>query len=233
MNMNTSRSGFSMIEVLVASTIMIMIVMMLGMLFQQSSQAWRTGKQRADTYQQVRALFGSIQRDASAAIDQSSLPQCLFSGASPVFSDSQNFNGSLAFYTLTGTGFNNDQDPRGGTPRRSITFVTYSESGFRTVKTYLPTSGGGFTPGAPQQGSIVNPDLNGARVEVRGISAFDRMGSGVGGNTFPAYVTIKAGVNSAGVKSFDIGVGSGGPDKTFGKSASDPRRRDDIVTWAD
>jgi Tfp pilus assembly protein PilV len=58
MNMKRNNSGFSMIEVLVASTIMIMIVMMLGMLFQQSSQAWRTGKQRADTYQQVRALFG-------------------------------------------------------------------------------------------------------------------------------------------------------------------------------
>jgi Tfp pilus assembly protein PilV len=230
--MKRNNSGFSMIEVLVASTIMIMIVMMLGMLFQQSSQAWRTGKQRADTYQQVRALFGSIQRDASAAIDKNSLPQRLLADAT--FSGkNQVFSGSLAFFTLTGTGFDQDEDAdRGKEPRRSITYVTYNGSK-RTVVTFLPKTGGGYKEGTSQDGNIVNANLNGANVQLMGIRAYDEKGSSVGGSVFPAYVTISAGVNSEGVKSFDIGAASGGPDRTLGRSPDDVRGRDDIKTWAD
>ena len=231
--MKCNNSGFSMIEVLVASTIMIMIVMMLGMLFQQSSQAWRTGKQRADTYQQVRALFGSIQRDASTAIDKNSLPKRVF-GSGGVSDDSQSFSGSLSFYTLTGTGFDDDKNPSegGAIPRRSITYVTYNGA-TRTVTTFLPMSSGGFKEKSSSPQAIVNPSLNGARVQLTGIKAFDEKGSSVGGSVFPAFVTVSAGVNSAGVRSFDIGAGSGGPDKTFGKSADDVRGRDDVKTWAD
>jgi len=234
--MQKNQSGFSMIEVLVASTIMMMIVMMLGMLFQQSSLAWRTGKQRADTYQQVRAIFGSIQRDASAAIDQNSLPQRLFTGNNAPLSDSQNFSGgTLSFYTLTGTGFNNDEDANSGqAPRRSITFVKYSLNGQRSIKTYVPVASGGFSPGMPQDGSIVNANLNGAQVQLTGFQAYYDLEAGpVGANPFPAYVTVSARVNSAGVRSFDVGAASGGPDKVLGSSPDDIRSRDDIKTWAE
>ncbi|MEI6645362.1 MAG: prepilin-type N-terminal cleavage/methylation domain-containing protein [bacterium] len=234
--MKRNRSGFSMIEVLVASTIMMMMVMMLGMLFQQTSFAWRTGKQRADTYQQVRALFGSMQRDASAAIDQGSLPQTLFLGnrKMPKVED-QNFNGStLSFYTLTGTGFDNDDDARSGqAPRRAITLVKYSGNGQRSVTTFLAVGTGGFSIGTPQDGAIVNPNLNGAQVQLTGIKAYDEKGNSASGTKFPAYVTVSAGVNSEGVRSFDVGAGSGGPDRTLGKSAEDIRSRDDIKTWVE
>jgi prepilin-type N-terminal cleavage/methylation domain-containing protein len=239
MNVKKNQRGFSMIEVLVASTIMIMIVMMLGMLFQQSSQAWRTGKQRADTYQQVRALFGSIQRDASTAIDQSSLPQRLFKGTPSAFpkaplSNNQKFSGSLAFYTLTGTGFDEDINPSeaGAIPRRSITYVTYNGA-TRTVTTFLPMSSGGFNEKSSPPQVIVNASLNGAKVQLTGIKAYGENGNAVGGSVFPAFVTVSAGVNSAGVMSFDIGAASGGPDKTLGKSPEDIRGRDDIKTWSD
>ena len=232
MNMKRNNSGFSMIEVLVASTIMIMIVMMLGMLFQQSSQAWRTGKQRADTYQQVRALFGSIQRDASTAVDKTSLPQRLLTDAS--FSGkNQNFSGTLSFFTLTGTGFDQDEDADSGKePRRSITYITYNGSK-RTVVTFLPKTGGGFKEGVAQEGNIVNTSLNGANVQLTGMRGYDEKGSPVAGSVFPAYVTISAGVNSEGVRSFDVGAASGGPDRTLGRSPDDVRGRDDIKTWAD
>jgi type II secretory pathway component PulJ len=231
--MKCNNSGFSMIEVLVASTIMIMIVMMLGMIFQQTSQAWRTGKQRADTYQQVRALFGSIQRDASAAIDQNSLPKHLLENA-PFSGKNQSFAGQLAFYTLTGTGFDNDSDPSSGQPaRRSITFVTYSGAN-RTVETYVPQSGGGYVLGSSQgSGAIVSPNLNGAQVQINTFQAYDENGGSVGGSRFPAYVTVSAGVNVQGVRSFDVGAASGGPDRTLGTGPNDIRGRDDIKTWAD
>jgi type II secretory pathway pseudopilin PulG len=229
--MKKTQSGFSMIEVLVASTIMIMIVMMLGMLFQQSSQAWRTGKQRADTYQQVRAIFGSIQRDASTAVDQNSLPPSLIK---TLGCGDQNFRGQLAFYTLTGTGFDNPNNDPNGTPLRSITFVTYTKSGYRTVKPYVPVSGGG-TPSAgnPQEGSIVTPSLNGAKVVLSTIEPRYDPKVNAGANRFPAYVTISAEVNAAGVRSFDVGAASGGPDRTMGGAPDDVRGRDDIKTWAD
>jgi len=233
MNMKRNNSGFSMIEVLVASTIMIMIVMMLGMLFQQSSQAWRTGKQRADTYQQVRALFGSIQRDASTAVDQNSLAPSLIKALK---CGDQNFSGQLAFYTLTGTGFDNPYNDPNGTPLRSITFVTYTKSGYRSVTTYKPVAGGGTPPpsdGSPQEGSIVNASLNGARVILTKIQPYYDPKQGAGANRFPAYVTISAEVNAAGVRSFDVGAASGGPDRTMGGAPDDIRGRDDIKTWAD
>jgi len=229
-NMQKNRSGFSMIEVLVASTIMMMMVMMLGMLFQQTSLAWRTGKQRANTYQQVRALFGAIQRDASASIDQNSLPQRLLGASGPLAGKSQSFGDALTFFTLTGTGFDNDEEPKNGIPRRSITYVAYNGAN-RTVTTFLPRVGGGFDEGSSQQGAIVSSDLNGARVELTGIKAFDNKGDSVAGSKFPAYITVSAGVNSQGVRSFDVGAGSGGPDRTLGKSPTDIRGRDDIKTW--
>ena len=37
---------------MVAATILVVIVMMLGMLFQQTSVAWRTGLMRSDGYMQ-------------------------------------------------------------------------------------------------------------------------------------------------------------------------------------
>ena len=232
--MKSNKSGFSMIEVLVASTIMIMIVMMLGMLFQESSRAWRTGKQRADTYQQVRALFGSIQRDASTAIDKGSLPARVFTGNNAISDDPQNFSGSLSFFTLTGTGFDNDEDARSGQPpRRAITYVKYDMGGQREVTMYVPLPSGGYSKRPAQRTTIVNANLNGAKVQLTGIRSYDEKGISVGGSVFPAYVTVSAGVNSEGVRSFDVGAASGGPDKTLGKSPEDIRGRDDIKTWTD
>ena len=229
--MKKSQRGFSMIEVLVASTIMIMIVMMLGMLFQQTSQAWQTGKQRANAYQQVRAFFGAIQHDASAAINTNSLPR-LFTGPSPVPGNPQMFAGSLKFYTLTGTGF------EGGTARRAIMYVEYNGS-TRTVTPYKPNASGGYTAGTPQTTQFASTDPNSATIRVGTINAY---AFDTGGNTvqfqptthpFPAYITVNAGVDSQGVRSFNVGASSGGPDRTMGGSPNDVRGRDDIKTWAD
>jgi type II secretory pathway pseudopilin PulG len=229
--MKRNKSGFSMIEVLVASTIMIMIVMMLGMLFQQTSQAWQTGKQRANAYQQVRAFFGAIQHDASAAINTNTIPR-LFTGAAPVPRNPQMFSDPLKFYTLTGTGF------EGGIARRSIMYVEYNGS-TRTVTTYTPKATGGYTAGSQQTTQFANSDPNGATIRVGSINAFalDTAGKPVtfqpGTHPFPAYITVNAGVDSQAVKSYNVGAASGGPDRTMGGSADDVRGRDDIKTWAD
>jgi len=212
-------SGFSMIEVLVASTILVMIVMMLGMLFQQTSQAWRTGRQRADVYLQVRALFGAVQRDASAAVDEKTIPVELRTlGA-------QAFSGSLKFYTLTGTGYKGDADPQGGTPRRSLTFVTYDGSGRRTE-----TWAGDESRSTPIIGSSVDKAKVGSITYTA--SRLGPNGTPASGSEFPAVITLSASVEAAG-KSLDIGAASGGPDGILGSSPDVPQAKDDIKTWAD
>ncbi|MGI6495761.1 MAG: PulJ/GspJ family protein [Kiritimatiellia bacterium] len=63
-----SRKGFSLIEILVATTILIAIVLMVSLVFQQSIGSWASGSRRADTQMTVRAIIGSIQRDLVNAI---------------------------------------------------------------------------------------------------------------------------------------------------------------------
>jgi hypothetical protein len=109
--------------------------------------------------------------------------------------------------------------------------VTYSGS-YRTVKTFKK----GNTPfddGPQQAGAIVTPNLNGANVKLTDMRAYDEKGRPVGGSVFPAYVTVSAKVDAAGVRSFDVGAASGGPDRTMGGAPDDIRGRDDIKTWAD
>lgn len=64
-----SAAGFSLIEILVATTILIIIVLMVSMVFQQSISSWSSGSRRADTQMVVRTITGSIQRDLVNAID--------------------------------------------------------------------------------------------------------------------------------------------------------------------
>lgn len=204
--MKRNTSGFSMIEVLVAATILTMIVMMLGMIFQQTSQAWRTGRHRANTYEQVRALFGAIQRDACMAVDEKSLPpEAATMGA-------QSFNGaSLSFYTLTGS-------CEKGNPLRSITHVAYNGV-TRTVTRFQPV----MTPDA-QGGPIVDQSSSGVTL---GALAFNPSGA-----AFPDYVMVSVGITrGTQAQNYDVGAASGGPDQILGTGPGDIRGRDDIKTW--
>ena len=215
-----------MIEVLVASTILIVIVMMLAMLFQQTSLAWRTGVRRAESFMQLRSALGAIQRDASAAVDARYIPKKMRA----LLSDSsehgdQAFKGSeLRFYTLTGTGFSEKSDK---TPLRTLSHIVYSTKGLRT-ETVLCADG-----------SVEEKSSNVLKIETnkeKETATFDEFkpvnpetkteNPGLKGTTpFPLFVTIEATVQQTG-KSYDIGAASAGPDKMWGT-------KDDIQTWVD
>lgn len=202
------NAGFSLIEVLVASTILLMIMMMLGMLFQQASQAWRTGTRRADMYEQIRGYFGAIQRDAAAAVDEKTIPKKLRN----LLGGSQSFSGQLRFYTLSGSGFYDNQTSSGN-PRRSLSFVTYN--GLNRTEQRLCVSG---TESAT---ATIAAD-----VSIGAMQAFAWDGGALGGNNFPAFVTVKASVNPQRGMTLEIGAGSAGPDMQWNS-------KDDIVTWVD
>lgn len=215
MKTNGNKDGFSMIEVLVAATIMVVIVMMLAMLFQQTSLAWRTGVKRAEGYMQIRAVLGAIQRDAAAAVDLPDSVRTKFGGGA------QKFDGELSFYTLTGT-----VDKKGEVVR-ALKYITYDSSGMRTESVLKPKDTQ-FSQDASYNVKDVferigNP--NAATVGSFTFTPYPTFG-------FPLYVAVDSEVTTYGY-SLDVGAWSAGPDKVFGTSPDDPNGKDDIKTWTD
>lgn len=214
---NTKQAGFSLIEVLIASTILLMIVMMLGMLFQSTSQAWRTGQGRADRFRLVRGFFGALQRDVACAVDESQIPAAIRTklGGQQKFTSS-----GLQFYTLSGGGF---QDDNPGKPARcSPTYVTYSRAS-RTETRYL---GDGSTEQIGSY-SVVGNNTKGVEIEYK---PYYSEGKKVGspGTGIPLFLVVCVqfpAVSSGNSDSLNVGVEarSAGPDGAWGTS-------DDITT---
>lgn len=205
------KNGFSMIEVLVATSILIVIVMMLAMLFQQTSVAWRTGLIRARGYAQLRSYVGAIQRDASAAIDAKNLPLQLLSA-----NGKQSFtSGKISFYTLSG-----DED------KRSLNFITHDLSGKREQWVLAFDRDGEWDSVSSSdvlkflsEGGADDPDINPLRFEFK----WDR--SGTYADELPLYIKVDAQVTQKG-KLYQVGAASAGPDKIWGT-------KDDIRTWVE
>lgn len=64
-----SNKGFSLIEVMVATTILMIIVIMVGNIFRHSSNAWETGYSAAEGASGIRSVLGTIHRELSQAVD--------------------------------------------------------------------------------------------------------------------------------------------------------------------
>ncbi len=109
-------AGFTLIELLVAMGILMVIVLMMANLFQQSSIAWNTGIRQAEAGLEARAVLGMIQKELSQAVAGE--------GRSPfAVTDSGR---TLAFWTL------GEVTPESGV--REARRVTYSFSGGRVRK---------------------------------------------------------------------------------------------------
>ncbi len=216
---NRSHAGFSMIEVLVAASILVVIVMMLGMLFQQTSLAWRSGSFRAEAYMQVRSAIGAIQRDASAAVDARFLPQ-------QYVTEGQQFSGGrLIFYTLTGGVELDETDNL--LFNRSLKKVTYDTAGNRTEQSLTP--GGSWGPEkranvltfAERQSSKNRPSVSLTQFTPH----FGQAADGLDSQGLPLHITFGAQARSTG-NTLDIGAWSWGPDGRRNTT-------DDIKTWVE
>ncbi len=62
------REGFTLIELLVAIAILMVIVLMMANIFQQSTRAWDTGMRQVETGLEARAVINMIQRELAEAI---------------------------------------------------------------------------------------------------------------------------------------------------------------------
>ncbi len=207
-----------MIEVLVASSILVVIVMMLAMLFQQTSMAWRTGVRRADAFMQVRSLIGSIQRDAVKAVDERTIPQAL----RDKLGGSQSFGNPLSFYTLSANGFEGDNFEN-GRARRSLSFITYTSTGQRTELILLADGSGKETIQSNVREFLLSPSQNKPKVDEVSFEVQNAPGAPAG--ALPLSVRMKTSVTSQGYN-LEIGAASAGPDGAWGT-------KDDIRTWAE
>ena len=62
-------AAFTLIEVMVATAVMAIMVVMIGGLFQQASSSWDAGYVRAEGGMAVRAVVGALTRNAATAVD--------------------------------------------------------------------------------------------------------------------------------------------------------------------
>lgn len=65
----TSRSGFSLIELLVAMSVLLIVLMICSQIFQQARSAWATGQDMVDMNMTGRAVVDCIARELSMAVD--------------------------------------------------------------------------------------------------------------------------------------------------------------------
>lgn len=90
------KAGFSLVEILIATTILLVIVMMVSMVFQQQSAAFQSGEDRVKGQAAIRNIVGMIVRDLSLAVDSASITNLPAS----VFNDFK--SDEIKFFATTG-----------------------------------------------------------------------------------------------------------------------------------
>ncbi len=112
-----SRSGFSLIEILIATSILLVIVVLASLVFQQMTGAYQTGERKMDSQVVLRNVIGSITRDLALAVDSST-----YTGLDVnKISDGT----SIKFLALTGSPGLDDDD----NAVRTAQVITYTWSG--------------------------------------------------------------------------------------------------------
>ena len=162
------KDGFSLVEILIATSILLVIVVMVSMVFQQQSAAFQSGETRVKGQAAVRNAMGMVMRDLALAVDSTnypSLPANSFAGS------------SLSFLATTG-----DTAADGAT----IQHITYTESAGivkRKVEGYALKDGGWTKQDSTEV--TLNNSLN-------KLKSMKFTKSSGGSATFPDFITVKA-----------------------------------------
>jgi prepilin-type N-terminal cleavage/methylation domain-containing protein len=118
------RSGFTLIEILVATTILLVIVILASLVFQQTTGAYQTGERKVNAQVALRNVMGAMTRDLALAVDSRD-----YDGVNNNFGSE-----SMSFVALTGSPGRNVSGEEGAeyTTFRTAHVITYSSSGERT-----------------------------------------------------------------------------------------------------
>lgn len=140
------KEGFTLIEVLVATAVMAIMIVMLGGVFQQASSSWDSGYVRAEGGMAVRAVAGALTRDLATAVDGRRY------GMSTPLSLSPGENGTgLTFWRLRD----------GAKDGNDVEKVTYDSKGDRNGKALFGQNSGAFDP--PSFTYYAGPDTTSLR----------------------------------------------------------------------
>lgn len=146
-------SGFSLVEILVATTILLVIVVLVSMVFQQQSAAFQAGVDRTQGQSALRSVMGMISRDLSMAVDSEDypdLPENDFSEES-----------SLSFLALTGVdGKDNVGADSEGTLSLQLIKYSYSSKVVSREVFNISFSKGGWEKSGEKKVSALNSKSN-------------------------------------------------------------------------
>lgn len=223
------KSGFSLIEVLVAMTILSVIVLIVAGIFQQTSLAWSLGLRRADEQSMIRAVAGALTRDLSMMVD----PYNFVPGAAEADGSVRDkaldeggldsgsgglSNSSIDFWMLKPA---DDVAETSNAPSRELVYVEYSagggsvkrkESAFNDTGSLSERSSATFKLG---NGSVRFETMS--QLDFKGYASLYEEGG----------LTIKVSpVTPESINDYEIAVGSCGPDGQWGTE-------DDIRTWVE
>jgi hypothetical protein len=204
-------AGFSLVEILVATTILLIIVMMISMVFQQTSGAYQSGTRRVRSQTVLRNILGAISRDMILAVDSRYYP-----GFENDFGSQ-----SASFIALTGTpdgaGRRAPQwiefSYAGGAVKRSCTDMVWQSAG--VSKWILSNNPDG------KEESTLNPNQNEKLTDFSFAITADPDGS----STLPLRVDVEGSIQTDGKDSYVSGR-SAGKDRKWG-TATEPG--DDII----
>lgn len=119
--MKNRKEGFSLIEVLVATSVLLVIIVLVSMVFQQQSGAFQSGVDRVGGQAALRNVAGMLVRDLTLAVDSEYYPN---------LPKNQFGNSKISFLATSGT-FGKDLDGKWeGTPEStSLQLITYEQKG--------------------------------------------------------------------------------------------------------
>ena len=209
MNFGTGRGrgGFSLIEILIATTILLVIVVLASLVFQQTTGAYQTGERKVNAQVALRNIIGSMTRDLALAVDAADYPgvqsECRFTG------------GSMTFIALTGkpgidaAGNDNEKSK----DCRTAHIITYSTSGKRTEQALGATVSARGEVKWGRKGEQVEAELFDS-ASYEGVGSIDITfdyvwPDGASASTLPERIYIRAELESDGSVT-TVGAGSGG-----------------------
>lgn len=224
-------AGFSLIEVLVAMTILTVIVLIVAGIFQQTSLAWTLGLRRADAQSITRAVVGSLSRDLAMIVDPANFVIAPAEKDSALREDAYkagglddatgDLSGGLDFWILRPADASVTRLDSSELPARELVHVTYT-AGSSVKRTEVAFVGNDASPSKSKEtkfnlgnGSIRFSRLSGA--DYKGFASFyDEVGIEI--KVTPHTPTT--------LNDYEVAVASCGPDGKWGTE-------DDIRPWVE
>ena len=196
MKCGKGNGGFTLIEILVATTILLVIVIIASLVFQQTTGAYDTGERKVNANVILRNVVGAISRDMALAVDSDEYPD---------LDENQWEADVVSFVALTGRpGYNaaGEPDEKCRTPH----VITYTKSGTRKDVATSCENGVWATCGDEVSANLYDSSsFQGADFKVLFYPVFNTDND----STLPDRVYVRAELETEGETS-SVGVGTGG-----------------------